>query len=132
MPGIPTVYLTSYELARKRRGVGPGPLVQVSNLAPACFRGERCELLIPPWSWVQKAKQNPEAHWEGFARAYRERLDGLFETGDVYKLEPLLDREPTFLCWEAPGHRCHRLIVAEFLAELGYPVFLDGREFRHG
>jgi hypothetical protein len=53
---------------------------------------------------------------EDFLAAYLARLEAL----DARALADELGDNAVLLCWEAPGYRCHRRLVAEwFEAELG-------------
>jgi hypothetical protein len=111
------VRTSSYRAWRPEFGVP----VRVSIGVPAWFPAPLVDWTTPaPWGLLTRPRLEPEE----FRRRYRHRLHCLTpkvlaELGD---LRAAYDAPLVLLCWERPGAWCHRVLLAEFLAEHGVQI----------
>jgi len=87
--------------------------VGISQGVPAWYKGRVEKCLAPSWAML---KLSPEEYDSQYKAAVLSKLDpkAIFE---------LLGDNAVMLCWEEPGFRCHRRLVAEWLeANLGITI----------
>lgn len=92
--------------------------VAISRGLPKWYTGRVEERLAPTWAMLRLPP-------EEFDRRYAEHLERL----NPWELYKSLGPNAVLLCWEAPGYRCHRRMVAEWferhlgitVTELGFP-----------
>jgi hypothetical protein len=113
---------------------GPGRKIGISPSKP---KEIECELKFDPlspeqlyWDYHKYKKDDPDMAGKAFNKAFREKLDGFFETvqkdsaaqnKSVFELLPFQEGD-TLLSFEHKGHLTYRSIVAEYLRKVGYEV----------
>lgn len=106
----------------------PRPYVAISNSYPQNVTiDEHRRDLAPPWKYVQMYK-NGEIPWKLFVDRYWTQLQHIWEECREAFGELELQGGATCLCYERPGEKCHRRILACFLLKVGFEVELDGRK----
>lgn len=95
------------------RTAGDNPLaVAISRGAPWAYRGRRYRALAPTPT---------QRHLTG--EAFRLSYEADLEKMDARRVYEELGPDAILLCWEPPGERCHRCMVAEwFKRKLGIAI----------
>jgi len=126
------IYLTSFSWATNWLTHPPLPNQHsIATKSPASFTGPTVWELTPgQLVWDLKKGKITE---EEYTDEYQDRLHSLLfdedEKGRPIKFDFSQLEGKTLLCWEDPGHFCHRRILAQFLCKIGYEVWLDGQIF---
>ena len=96
---------SNYDIA----GTNPNA-VSIAAYSKAGYKGIEYKELAPPYWLVKKYKNDWD--WTAYKKIYqREILDKL----DPYQVFADLGANAILLCYEEPGHPCHRRLVAEWL-----------------
>lgn len=126
------VYLACYTHAEH---AGPGILIPASNSVPDWFRKAHGLRVVEPE--IVRAVFIPEYRDVELSKAGQMTKETFLSRFDQHvrrewtnrnkQIRRLLDAEPTFFCYEAPGEMCHRRALAAIFRDTGYEVILDGK-----
>ncbi len=97
---------TSYWGAKPR-----GNVVAICQTVPRGWDGKRVRELTPTYDLR-------DPNWRELYAQQLERIPDIFWAN----LAKILGPDPILMCWEKDPNECHRQILAEFLAEMGFNV----------
>jgi len=86
----------------------------VSRGIPDFYRGERWDLLAPPWYMARRDCKLTNDEWE---REYYSKLEKLNPEEVAKKLDGRV-----ILCWETPFQVCHRHYIINWLRQKGLDI----------
>lgn len=96
---------------KKYQAAGYMPIAIVAS-TPNWYKGNSMAVFAPEWSLVEDWKKN-RITWETYEERYLGMLD---KRGISYALKVLEQFEKVvLLCYEKPGDKCHRHLLAEYL-----------------
>lgn len=101
---------TSYFAKVIKSDINPSRLYAIANGVPNYFKGSTYKKLVPPWSIVQKYKNDKDekSYTEVYTKLILDRLDPEEVWND-------LGSNAILVCWEKSGSFCHRRLVADWL-----------------
>lgn len=97
-----------------------GKVMSISVTQPGSY--EEFIDLFPPVELLYKYK-NGDINWNEYKKEYRCVLESRREI-IIDILSNREDNDITFCCWEKEPYRCHRIVVFEFLNDIGYNTVL--------
>ena len=111
---ISTSYYSSREINRERHF-----LVQVSNSVPGTFVPDAVfREVFPDWNTIVTPYKNGSLDLPTYTRLYRQQLETR-SPSILLHLEQICKqaagKDIILLCYEKPGHFCHRRILADWL-----------------
>lgn len=104
------MYTSCFKNIKKLKSLGYSNFVSIAGKCPDYYHGKEYKKLAPKYYWwKQWHDENLSNDW--YKEQYFNTVLNVLDPVQVFKD---VGDDAVLLCWESPGHFCHRRLVAQW------------------